>query len=476
MRFNGNRKFVTISFIFVFVSFIMSTLISLYSLNLMEKDNQKDLNTLLAARIHDTINSELTKPVMVARTMANCEFLVNYLENTESPDKEAQDVQAMQNYLMGVKNGMDYDSTFVISDATRRYYTHKGLNKIIDTENDSHDVWYASFAEKKRNYDLDVDSDEANSNIWTIFVNARMERNGKFLGVCGVGVKMNTIQDIISEYEKEYNVKINLVNSDGFIQVDTNEINIDNAYLDVLNISEEESSEYFYEEDRNGEYIVTKYVENLGWYLVVKSEKKNTDAAFSRVILLNAGLFSLVAVVILIVMILLQRHTKMLASTSFSDELTGLFNRRAYENEISRIDSAGIKDNLLYVNADVNGLKTANDTLGHAAGDELIKAAADCLKNTFGAYGNVFRIGGDEFAAILYVPEKNVEKLKQTLQKNIENWHGSLIKEVSLSVGYVSGKEFLSGSINDLIKESDLRMYASKEEYYQKTGRDRRKR
>ena len=65
------RKLVTYSFVLVFISFILSTVISMYSLHRMSVENQRDVNILMAARIHDTITSQMTKPIMVAKTMAN---------------------------------------------------------------------------------------------------------------------------------------------------------------------------------------------------------------------------------------------------------------------------------------------------------------------------------------------------------------------------------------------------------------------
>lgn len=50
----------------------------------------------------------------------------------------------------------------------------------------------------------------------------------------------------------------------------------------------------------------------------------------------------------------------------------------------------------------MNGLKTVNDTKGHAAGDELIKGAADCLALSVGNKGKVYRTGGDEFMAVVH--------------------------------------------------------------------------
>lgn len=80
--------------------------------------------------------------------------------------------------------------------------------------------------------------------------------------------------------------------------------------------------------------------------------------------------------------------------TSNTDELTKCFNRHAYETAIHSLD---LHKEWIYISMDINGLKHVNDSLGHAAGDELICAAADCMKSCFQNYGNVYRIGGDEF-------------------------------------------------------------------------------
>lgn len=83
---------------------------------------------------------------------------------------------------------------------------------------------------------------------------------------------------------------------------------------------------------------------------------------------------------------------------SNTDELTRCFNRHAYEERINNLD---LREEWIYISMDLNNLKHINDSLGHAAGDELICAAADCMRESFGKYGNVYRIGGDEFVVII---------------------------------------------------------------------------
>ena len=85
--------------------------------------------------------------------------------------------------------------------------------------------------------------------------------------------------------------------------------------------------------------------------------------------------------------------------TSNTDELTRCLNRHAYENDMKKLN---LSEEWVYISADLNGLKQANDSYGHMAGDELICAAADCMRDSFHEYGKVYRIGGDEFAVINY--------------------------------------------------------------------------
>jgi diguanylate cyclase (GGDEF)-like protein len=101
---------------------------------------------------------------------------------------------------------------------------------------------------------------------------------------------------------------------------------------------------------------------------------------------------------------------------SYHDQLTGLYNRRFFEEELKKLDN---KENLplTIFMADVNGLKLINDSFGHAIGDELLKRIAAVMLNGCGDSGKVSRIGGDEFVMLL--PKTDALKAEEIL-KNIE--------------------------------------------------------
>lgn len=159
---------------------------------------------------------------------------------------------------------------------------------------------------------------------------------------------------------------------------------------------------------------------------------------------------------------------------SSHDELSGLYNRRAYEEELARISEEGIPEDLVYVSMDLNGLKLVNDTLGHAAGDEIINGGAACIKRAMGAFGKIYRTGGDEFAAIINADYRQVKKIKQTLDKMVKGWSGNLVESLSVSAGFVTRRDAPKSNINEIAILADKRMYEQKNEYYRNRGVDRR--
>lgn len=171
-----------------------------------------------------------------------------------------------------------------------------------------------------------------------------------------------------------------------------------------------------------------------------------------------------------------KRREEWLMKNSRTDDLTQLLNRRAYEEELKELEKNLRKRNTVIFSLDVNGLKNANDDFGHEAGDELLLGSAECLKTCFGEYGNVYRTGGDEFAAIITADQKTVDKIIERLEKYMSKWSGKLIKTLSISYGYVFTNDKAAKNLHDALIIADKNMYAKKEEYYRKNkGVDRRK-
>lgn len=155
---------------------------------------------------------------------------------------------------------------------------------------------------------------------------------------------------------------------------------------------------------------------------------------------------------------------------SNTDILTGLRNRRAYEQAIREHPRA---DGFAYIAVDVNELKTINDHFGHAAGDELLIGAAECLNRTLGRYGEVFRIGGDEFAALICT-DRPINTITGEMTDLASRWQGKTAPSLSLSFGAAEQRDFPELSVVELGKIADSRMYSRKSAYYMSKGRNRR--
>jgi diguanylate cyclase (GGDEF)-like protein len=157
---------------------------------------------------------------------------------------------------------------------------------------------------------------------------------------------------------------------------------------------------------------------------------------------------------------------------AYYDQMTGLKNRRAYAEHLESL-AGDLQQDLCIVMADINGLKTANDTIGHEAGDELIINAADCLQQAFSCTDNVYRIGGDEFCVIMKGSIEDAQQCIDRLEEISAKKKGRYIECVSIS----SGAESSEGhdDIETVVQEADRKMYESKNKYYITSGKDRRK-
>lgn len=138
------------------------------------------------------------------------------------------------------------------------------------------------------------------------------------------------------------------------------------------------------------------------------------------------------------------------------DALTGLLNRQAYFVETRR----DYKDITAIVSLDMNGLKAINDNYGHAAGDEALITLALCFAKACKSRQSAYRMGGDEFIIVCRKTSKeDVDALVDRIKKYVSE------TEYTCSIGYSFHKE---GTIKleNLLKESDERMYSDKSDFY----------
>jgi len=162
---------------------------------------------------------------------------------------------------------------------------------------------------------------------------------------------------------------------------------------------------------------------------------------------------------------------KRIEKMSITDELTGCYNRRYFNQRFPEELRRAKRDNhtLAFMMCDADNFKKYNDTYGHQAGDNALKAIGAVLNETFGrAADHVFRLGGEEFAVIFPVQAAEHGKLlaEKTLQAmkthNIEHTGNIPYGYLTLSLGIMvlePGIEYVS---DEIYKYADEALYRAK--------------
>jgi len=191
--------------------------------------------------------------------------------------------------------------------------------------------------------------------------------------------------------------------------------------------------------------------------------------------MLTLGLY-LVAAVAVIAVVVWRMTLRLLAEKrdATTDALTGLPNRRACLEALAGLADDPRRDRLVYGSLDLNGLKDANDTYGHDAGDALLTAAAQRMTACFGPLGTVYRVGGDEFAALLFCDGPQLEAAEARFAGETARWRSAQGEGMSVSCGWAAAREHPEVDLAGLARLADEQMYREKARYYETHQRDRR--
>lgn len=167
----------------------------------------------------------------------------------------------------------------------------------------------------------------------------------------------------------------------------------------------------------------------------------------------------------------LQSIINKLCELSLKDPLTGLANRRHFQNVLSReIDVvARSGEHTLLLMLDIDHFKKVNDTYGHPAGDQVLQAVAKCLASCIRPMDTVARYGGEEFAVIL--PSCQVsfgkivaERIRETIEALSITVAPQVNIQVTVSVGGSYAPEWVRSTTSLWTDRTDIQLYRAKAE------------
>ena len=162
----------------------------------------------------------------------------------------------------------------------------------------------------------------------------------------------------------------------------------------------------------------------------------------------------------------LEQYSEKMHRLSFTDEMTGLLNRRGFYEYARRQIAAALEAGRtgLVIYCDMDGLKKINDTYGHDVGDRAIKYEAQILKSVFRSTDISGRLGGDEFAVLACdMKLKDFPRIKRAMAAECDKINSGSLEPFTLSVS-VGCAEFTPGrnDIDELLNAADSSQYEDK--------------
>lgn len=170
----------------------------------------------------------------------------------------------------------------------------------------------------------------------------------------------------------------------------------------------------------------------------------------------------------------MERYLDYMHAQVYTDTLTRVGNTTAYLERQKELEAKILDGSARFsvVMFDIDDLKHINDRYGHACGDKAIRAAADVIAESFGT-GNTFRVGGDEFIAVVEdAPETDLEGRFRRAEALVEAYnktdreHQALL---SISMGHASFVPGQDHSFRDVFVRADQKMYERKDSYHRRS-------
>jgi diguanylate cyclase (GGDEF)-like protein len=471
--FNKYRLIGILTILLVF-SFTFTSLVS-YNVTrtVITSDSKNVILPLISDNIYSEIQKELLQPIYNSSIMANDEFLVNWVLAGE------QDEEEVIRYLQRIRDRYDYFSAFYVSDITNNYYYYDGILKQISPE-DEHDVWYYNFVELNRDYDLDVDNDEATEGTMTIFINHRLEDSaGNFLGVTGVGLQMSAMGETLEKYRERFGHLIYMIDADGLIQIHPDQdliLKMNIRDFDGLSLLGEEilqkdsETHYYAYHTSAGEVTLSaRYFPDLDWYLIVEQDQTQSLREAREKLIGSIVIGLLVTIlVILLVIIVLNLFISKLENYATKDEMTGIYNRRKMDELLLREIAFARRygDPLGLMILDIDHFKSVNDTYGHRTGDQYLKGLSEVLQVEVRHVDYLGRWGGEEF--IILLPKTSLDQAQDVAERlrkavealQVESGRGLISRTISVGV---TSAELAKFDMDEMMRQADDAMYQAKQ-------------
>jgi diguanylate cyclase (GGDEF)-like protein len=459
------RRIIPINAVILTVIVIVMFFVTLLTQNIIKELAMRDIKNitrLTNINIYSEINKELIEPINSSLIMAQNTLFLDFM-NEDTPETESK----MAEYLTAIQKATGYESVFLTPNSTLSYYHPGGTDEKVNIDSE-HAYWYTNRIDAEDAYGFVVNTEQLDNWALTIYVDANIrDRDGNFAGVTGVGKRITHLQNILTSYLDNQGVEAYIVDGTGMIKVHR-----DNSYIKNISLYDLESipneSIDILQSDVNpiekiidNRFFIIQKIPLLDWYLVVRKSSSELTKYLNHYSLQVIATLAFGSLFILVVTnYVISRYKKQIIDLSNIDHLTDISNRAIFEHALEKAVKNSDRQQFCLAIFDLDNLKKINDTLGHAKGDYILKLIADIAKNEFKSPDFVSRVGGDEFAVMIYRPleeaQLSIEKFKNMIDSNED------LKRVdgTVSIGITEGNKFDTGT--RVYKRADKALYRSK--------------
>lgn len=420
--------------------------------------------------IYTEIQQRMIEPLLVSSLMAQDTFMRDWLLSGE------KDLTPIVRYLDEIQKKYDVFTTFLVSDITKNYYHPKGLIDVVN-ENNGPDNWYFNFKKQSEPYEVNLDYNVHLGDSLVMFINYKvMDYNQKLIGATGVGVRLLNIEEMLNSFKEKYKYDVYFIDNKGEITLFSKKLNKRGniAHIEGLktlkdDIFAKKTSQYEYE-NKDGEYLLnTKYIDKLKLHLLVEINKKEYIDDLRKTFYIN--LIASLIITLLVTAIIIYTiniYQKQLVQLASEDALTGLANRRKFNEYFERVYKLYHKSikTITLILIDIDDFKNVNDTFGHLTGDQALTRVAQILKSHLRTTDMVARWGGEEFSILLLdVSKEDAIKIAHAINSAIKEDQElfELINKpltISLGLGELTHAESQDG----LVYKVDKALYKAKNE------------
>ncbi|MCW8335765.1 methyl-accepting chemotaxis protein [Vibrio paucivorans] len=275
----------------VVAALVIITLMETYSFVsswniLIEKTFQRELPAVLG-EVSNDLNRQLDGPIVASQALASLPIFTQYSSSTSE--------QEITQLLSSVKQEFGAITSYFVSAKDNKYYIPDGILKTIKSS-ESGDAWFFNFIKSGKKFELSFDTDSA-TGIPTMFVNYAVINNGQRVGVAGIGLTLDAITQLISQYKLGENGFVFLVDAKGDIKIHPDKSMIGKS-LTQLGVSDAASllqaqDSAVLEADIGGEtqVIGAKTMPSIGWTLITVEPRSDVLAdlnSFSQTMILMA--------------------------------------------------------------------------------------------------------------------------------------------------------------------------------------------